>query len=375
MNLVGHALVGLLPVSCFLGALVFLDSYKLVSIRWVLAVIGLGCIAGVLSYPLNVSARNLFDIEFVTLTRYVAPFIEEALKGLIVLLLIRRNRIGFPVDAAIFGFGVGAGFAIFENLYYLRAMPDLLLGTWIIRGFGTAIMHGGATAIFAIATHTLMGQHPSKGLVLAIPGFLVAVVAHSVYNHFFLMPIINTLVVFASLPILFTIVFQQSEKSVQEWLGVGFDADAEIIELINSGEFSSSKIGLYLHSLTEKFEGPVVVDMLCYLRLHKELAMRAKGMLMMREQVAGTGMPLAITECHFALRGRNRCEVLSSWAAGVANARLLNGVPCSLSGTSRWGGCGRIKRSPRSWAARRQAGRWGRRWPTTRCRSSSPATG
>ena len=137
-DLVTHLLLGLLPVCCFLAALVYLDSYKLVSIRWVLAVIGLGCIAGVLSYPLNVSARNLFDIEFVTLTRYVAPFIEEALKGLIVLLLIRRNRIGFPVDAAIFGFGLGAGFAIFENLYYLRAMPDLLLGTWIVRGFGTA---------------------------------------------------------------------------------------------------------------------------------------------------------------------------------------------------------------------------------------------
>ena len=58
----------------------------------------------------------------------------------------------------------------------------------------------------------------------------------------------------------------------------------EIIQLINSGEFTTSKIGLYLHALTEKFEGPVVVDMLCYLRLHKELAMRAKGLLMLREQ-------------------------------------------------------------------------------------------
>ncbi len=35
-------------------------------------------------------------------------------------------------------------------------------------------------------------------------------------------------------------------------------------------------------------------------------------------------MPLAMTECHFALPGRNRCDVLSTWAAGVANARLLN---------------------------------------------------
>ncbi len=283
-DLLLHALLGLLPVCCFLAALIFLDSYKLVPMRWILGTIGLGCIAGILSYPLNVGARELLDIEFVTLTRYVAPFIEEALKGLIIVFLIRRNRIGFPVDAAIFGFAVGAGFAIFENLYYLQAVPDMRMGTWIVRGFGTAIMHGGATAIFAIVTRTLMGQHPTKGGTLIVPGMLVAIIAHSVYNHFFLMPIVNTLIVFASLPILFTVVFQQSERAVSEWLGVGFDADAEVIELINSGEFSASHIGEYLHSLTEKFEGPVVVDMLCYLRLHKELAMRAKGLLMLREQ-------------------------------------------------------------------------------------------
>ncbi len=44
----------------------------------------------------------------------------------------------------------------------------------------------------------------------------------------------------------------------------------------------------------------------------------------MRAQVGKFKTPLALTECHFALPGRNRCEVLSTWAAGVANARLLN---------------------------------------------------
>ena len=44
----------------------------------------------------------------------------------------------------------------------------------------------------------------------------------------------------------------------------------------------------------------------------------------MKEQVADYPVPLAMTECHFALPGRNRCEVLSTWAAGVANARMLN---------------------------------------------------
>src|SRR5262249_43635130 len=44
-----------------------------------------------------------------------------------------------------------------------------------------------------------------------------------------------------------------------------------------------SPIGRYLHELKEKFAGPVVADLLCYVRLHTELALRAKGMLMMRE--------------------------------------------------------------------------------------------
>ncbi len=44
----------------------------------------------------------------------------------------------------------------------------------------------------------------------------------------------------------------------------------------------------------------------------------------MRSRVARYKIPLAMTECHFILPGRNRCEVLSTWAAGAANARVLN---------------------------------------------------
>ncbi len=43
-----------------------------------------------------------------------------------------------------------------------------------------------------------------------------------------------------------------------------------------------------------------------------------------REETDHLGIPLALTECHFSLRGPNRCHLLSSWAAGVAMARLLN---------------------------------------------------
>ena len=278
-----HALLGLLPVCCFLAALVYLDSYKLVPLKWVIGVIVLGCIAGVASYPLNIIGLVWFEVEFTTYTRYFAPFIEEALKALIVWGLIRGNRIGFLVDAAIFGFAVGAGFAIFENLYYLTILPDMKLGTWVVRGFGTAIMHGGATAIFSVISRALLRQHSTLGAIALIPGFLMASIIHSVFNHFFFTPLVNAALVLGFLPLLLVVIFDRSERAVSDWLGAGFDADTELLELINSGEFSASKVGTYLQSLREKFEGPIVADLLCYLRLHTELSIRAKGLLMMRE--------------------------------------------------------------------------------------------
>jgi RsiW-degrading membrane proteinase PrsW (M82 family) len=282
-NLAIQLLLGLLPVTCFLAALVWLDSYKLVRIRWVLAAIGLGCVAAAVSYPVNTAGIRLLQVDFISYTRYAAPVFEEGLKALIIVMLMRNNRVGFLVDAAIFGFAVGTGFAILENLFYLQLMPETRMSTWIVRGFGTALMHGGATAIFAVVSHTLVGQRVTLGAIAFLPGFAVAVITHSVFNHFFFSPILNTLAVLVTLPLLLVLIFQQSERSVADWLGSGFDADTELLHMINSGEFSSSKVGQYLHSLKEKFEGPIVGDILCYLRLHIELSIRAKGLLMMRE--------------------------------------------------------------------------------------------
>jgi alpha-L-arabinofuranosidase len=49
-----------------------------------------------------------------------------------------------------------------------------------------------------------------------------------------------------------------------------------------------------------------------------------RKLLEVRRQVEPYKVPLALTECHYTPQGRNRCEVLSSWAAGVSYARFLN---------------------------------------------------
>lgn len=275
-------LVGLAPVLSFLAALLFLDSYKLVRLRAVVGAVVAGMAIAAAAYAANAAFLDRFPMEMSGFTRYVSPLVEELLKGLVIVALVRAHRIGFLVDAAIFGFAIGAGFALVENLHYLRMFPDAGLGTWVVRGFGTALMHGGATAIFAVMGVAMM-ERARAGPAAYLPGYVLAVLLHSAFNHFFLSPKLSTFGIALVLPPLFYFVFERSEKAVGGWLGKGFDADAEMLELINSGRLTDSPVGRYLHSLKDKFHGPIVADILCYIRLHTELALRAKGILILRE--------------------------------------------------------------------------------------------
>jgi RsiW-degrading membrane proteinase PrsW (M82 family) len=278
-----NALVGLLPVVCFLAALVWLDSYKLVSLRTVLMVMACGVAAAVVAYFANAFLLGALSIGLSAYSRYAGPIVEEILKGAVIVALIRTRRVGFLVDAAILGFAVGTGFAIIENLHYQRAVPDASLGTWIVRGFGTAIMHGGATAIFAMMSLAMLERSARTTPAVFAPGIALASLVHSAYNHVFVSPLISTLAVLVTLPPLMIFVFWRSERVLSEWLGRGLDADADMLHAINSGRFPDSPAGKYLTSLRERFKGPIVGDLLCYLRLHTELAMRAKGLLLARE--------------------------------------------------------------------------------------------
>jgi hypothetical protein len=172
---------------------------------------------------------------------------------------------------------------VLENVYYLYSGGQAHLGVWIVRGFGTAIMHGGVTAIFAILSQTATERSMKINPLRYLPGLAAAVALHSLFNHFVLPPMLMTVTVLAVLPPLLYVVFRKSAQHMHDWLELDFDADALLLQQINSGEFAETKVGRFLNDLRSRFEGPVVVDMLCYLRLYTELALRAKGLLLMRE--------------------------------------------------------------------------------------------
>lgn len=288
--------VALAPVLLFLVLLQCMDSFKLVSLRSVIVAIAAGLVAALVCLSLHDALLARVHMDPRPFARYVAPVTEEVCKGAFIALLLWRHRVGFLVDAAVQGFAIGAGFALFENIDYLRYLTGAGLDVWIVRGLGTAVLHGATTAVFAMIAKTLIDRRAGRPVLALLLGLAAAVVIHSGFNHLLLPPLVMTAVLLLVLPLIIIVVFQQSERATREWIGAGLDLDLQLLDLVRSDDFKFTRFGQYLQELRARFDGPVVADMFCLLRLQLELSVQAKAMLLVRE--SGLELPALTSDLH-----------------------------------------------------------------------------
>jgi len=258
--MLAHTAVALLPVLLFLLALVLMDSFKLARPLDIALAIACGAASAFLCDLVHTHVFAAVPTD--VLVRYIAPVTEESAKAVFIAYLILRRRIGFLIDAAQVGFAAGAGFALIENIQYLR---DL-------RGAGL----GAAIAI------------------------------HSAFNHLPLPPLAMTALLMLVLPLLILAVFSRNERATRDWVVAGLDLDIDLLALVTSEHFATTRLGAYLRELRARFPGPVVADMFCLLRVELELSIQAKALLIARE--AGLAAPVhedayrGLEELHY-LRG------------------------------------------------------------------------
>ncbi len=282
-SFLAQAGLSLLPVLIFLLALELIDTYRLLPIRRVLRSVAVGAGVAVLCYGLNTAIYKSGLVSPQIWARSGAPLVEELAKGWYVAWLLWRNRIGFMVDAAITGFAVGAGFAVLENLTYILDLSASGLLASAVRGLGTAMMHGGTTAIFGIVSVNLSEIRGSRSWRIFLPGLAIAVVIHELYNQPLWHPTTAAVFVLVLLPVVMSFIFWSSEKALERWLGAKLDKDIDLLQIMSTGAFSSSHAGRYLRSLESTFTPEILGDMLSYLQLTLELSARAKGDLLRRE--------------------------------------------------------------------------------------------
>ncbi len=317
--------VAVAPVLGFLAVLILLDSYKLVRFRLVVLLLAFGALCALCAYLINSAGFRMFAASPEVYPRFFAPLVEEVLKASLLVYLIRAGRIGFVVDACILGFAIGAGFAVVENFVYLQTIVADNPVTWLIRGVGTAVMHGGATALFGVFARSLGARTDRPAAWVFLPGLLLACLLHSLYNQAIVSPVAAAAAVSGGVPVLMIGIFAWSEKGLRSWLGEGFDRDVELLRMLTTGRFLETRAGQYLVSLTRAFPPATVADMLCALRIRVELALRVKGDLLKREAgfevVPDPGTLARLQELRFLEKGIGRTGRLAMSPLLPKNAR------------------------------------------------------
>ncbi|MCC6350499.1 MAG: PrsW family intramembrane metalloprotease [Candidatus Eisenbacteria bacterium] len=283
-------LAGFVPVVVFLLGLRLMDSYKLVHRTLLVLAIAGGVVAALAAFGANSMLLDTLHVPSGILRAWAAPVVEEVLKALLVVWLVSTDRVGFVVDAAVVGFAVGTGFALAENLYYANALHDPSIALWLVRGLGTAIMHGTATALFAIFGKGLSDRWTGAGMLAFLPGIVLAIVVHATFNQLSATPLVTTAILLATSPVLLLAAFEYSDRATRDWLAGGFDGEVEMLESILDGAVGETPVGRYLETLRTRFEPLVVADLFCLLTIHLELSLRAKGMLIARS--AGVEVPV-----------------------------------------------------------------------------------
>ena len=170
-----------------------------------------------------------------------------------------------------------------------REFTNASLALWLVRGLGTAVLHGGTSAIFAIVARARMDRHPSRPHSVFLPALALAAGIHAAFNLLLVPPAALTAVILIVLPLILLLVFDRSERATREWVGPGMDLDIEVLQLVTSEHFGRTRFGQYLEKVRSRFPGVVVGDMYCLLRLDLELSVHARAMVMARE--AGLDMP------------------------------------------------------------------------------------
>ncbi|MGV9771785.1 PrsW family intramembrane metalloprotease [Streptosporangium sp. NPDC003464] len=192
--------LALAPVPVLLAAVLALDrmepeprSNLIFAFAWGagVAVLVAGLINSFNLIYIENTVRLGYDSSRNIAATFGAPVVEETMKGLVLLGLLRfkRAELDGPTDGIIYASMVGLGFAMSENVsYYVAALDDMgaqgLAVTVVLRGILSPFAHPLFTSMIGVAVaYAAQRQGPVRIFVIAA-GWIGAMLLHGIWNGF-----------------------------------------------------------------------------------------------------------------------------------------------------------------------------------------------
>jgi RsiW-degrading membrane proteinase PrsW (M82 family) len=278
--------IALLPVLVMLILFVWLDVFKLMTLWETLGLLLLGTLTAAAAYPISGTFLDALPLGFSNYSRFVAPWVEELTKGLAVVGLFWFNRIGYKLDAVISGFAIGAGFSVIENIIYLMRFPELAANVWMVRGLGTAVMHGTTCAVLAATAHEF-AERETRGAVAEfnfnllwfLPGYLIAVAIHTGFNQFPDKPLIAMVGILAIAPFVIMAIFRFGAVEAQQWLNEERAETRASLAAWEAGKFPDDESGRKIAALVKRSDAQTGTRMREYCQLLTWILLKAEDTL------------------------------------------------------------------------------------------------
>jgi RsiW-degrading membrane proteinase PrsW (M82 family) len=187
-----------IPLGIVIPSFLWLDRFEAEPRRYLVTAFLWGALvaalaAGVFNTGANIAfqaATGRDDDAMLATAVFSAPLVEEACKGLLVLLIwwFRRREFDGIIDGIVYAGVVAAGFAFTENIQYLgmaysHGGDEALTGTFIARCLFTPFAHPMFTVLTGIGIGIAATTRSRALKVLApIGGYLLAALAHAIWN-------------------------------------------------------------------------------------------------------------------------------------------------------------------------------------------------
>ena len=197
MQIISYVIATLIPLLA-LYIIYTLDMFKMGSFRFVLACFAAGGIAFAAASKINAAVYNLDYFSYDTMVRFFAPILEEILKALILIYLVRRTDFTYFVDGAIYGFAAGMGFAIFENYQYISSAYGAEVMTAVSRVISTNLIHASCSAIVGIGFGLSRFQKGFRWAGVLFGPWALAMTIHVIFNNMVTRDLGNLLLLYAA---------------------------------------------------------------------------------------------------------------------------------------------------------------------------------
>ena len=280
-------IIALLPMVVYVLAVKAMDSFSMASWKRLVPgfVWGMFC-CGALFFAARATGYE---------NSVLSTFLEEFLKCMPLVWAICRKRVAFFAEALIYGTAVGAGFAFLENIIYVALLPGFSLGDAILRGFGTAVLHMGCTALYAASAVTVSRVMAEKPFPLTLSACCCAIIPsfaiHYVYNLFLLPEFLQLVLVILLMTGLLIVIYDMDGRLIHKWLDSCISNDISLLASIKAGHLTETPAGEYLMEIRRRFQPLVFFDICTYLGLYLEVSIAAKSRMIMKE--AGMDIPVS----------------------------------------------------------------------------------